>query len=141
MTDKSAEPPKIFPCPIFSEFGEYRKESKVAMEQVNGLTRSMSHVMENTDHLIKLDSIADSIKIMIGTLQDVREGLLNAAIGKDQVPRATAELMFNQQAKSNAFVCRVLGVVITGLLFVIGFLLTGDKAELIKPLHYFTSEK
>ena len=139
MTDENL--PKNIAEVTLTEIVEHRREAKLATVQIDALTRATTHVLENTQHLVKLDTIADAVREMTSALKDVKESLIGPATGKDQVPRATAELMFNQQAKSNAFVCRVLGVVITGLLFVIGFLLTGDKAELIKPLHYFTSEK
>lgn len=95
----------MFKCQLSDQWEEHRKEAKDAIYKVDEMSTNMGLIIEHTQHLKKLDK-----------LDIIAESLLNAATGKDQMPTKTAHLIF-----------KMFGVVMLGLIFVIVFLLTGQK--------------
>jgi hypothetical protein len=79
-------------CVMSQELREYLEEGRAAFEKMDAMRQIMANVVENTNHLGKLDSIALSIDTIRGTV-------LEAATGRKQVPLSIALTM-----------CAILGV-------------------------------
>lgn len=107
---------------------EHYQDTKEVVKKVEGLTGLLRTTLAHMEHLTKLDSISEDIG-------DMKDNLLAAVTGKDQVSTKTYEVMFSQMSKLNNFTYKILSAVIIGLLGVIVFLLTGQSAGWIPPLH------
>ena len=59
------------------------------------------------------------------TLLRMDNRLFDAALGKDQIPKESVEVLFAQYSKTFASTVRILGAVIFVLLAVLAFILTG----------------
>lgn len=94
--------------------GEWGQEMEAKISETHS---TMQQLIEHTQHLAKLDTIAVSIN-------DMKNGLMNSATGRDQIPTKTAHLIF-----------KLLGAVIIGLVVILVFLLTGHEFGIIGTLH------
>lgn len=83
------------------------------VKKIEDMYMHTREILTYAKHLEKLDA-----------LNDIRDHLISAAIGKDQIQTKTALLIF-----------KILGVVICALLAVLLFLLIGEKADIIGMLH------
>lgn len=100
-------------CPLNSDWEGYYSEFQTIIEKVDNAHKRIGQMLEHTQHLSKLDA-----------LEDIRDSLISKATGRDQIDSKIALLLF-----------RILGAVIVTLLFVILFLLTGQKLNLLSIFH------
>lgn len=96
------------------EWLEHRDTITEAARKIDEMHRQIPVFIEHTSHLKKLDY-----------LKDIKDSLLNAAIGRDHVPSKMAMRLFG-----------ILGAVAIALTFAIVFMLTGEKWGLILPLNH-----
>lgn len=115
-------------CIDYKEWTEHRRELQDTARKVDDMRATLNKTLGHMEHLVKLDVIAEAITEMKNTL-------IEAVVGKDHVPTKTHDIMFSQLAKANSFNYKILSAVIIGLLGIIVFLLTGQTAGLIPPLH------
>jgi len=68
------------------EWQGFRDELESGMAKIETMQDTLVRVVENTEHLQKLDSIAD-------TLSELKETFVDAAIGRKQVPLGIVSLL------------------------------------------------
>ena len=98
---------------IAEEWQEHRLESTRAFRQVDEIHTQFLAMGPHMKNLEKLEY-----------LKDIKESLLSAAVGKNQI-----------EAKLAKFIFSIFGAVILGLAVVIVFLLTGEHLGIIGALH------
>lgn len=103
-----------------------------AVAEINEIHKNMDSFVIHTQHL---PIIARGIENMTIKLSEMNSTLLSAAIGREQIPLATATEMFAQISKNNTILYKVFGAITLGLLGVIVFLLAGDHMQLFKIFH------
>lgn len=91
-------------CAIAKQWPETKEKLDFLYSEINTLGKYLPH-------LTKLDA-----------LEDIKDHLMKAATGRDQIPTQTAML-----------IVKILGVVIVALLLVLVFLLTGEKLNFLSP--------
>lgn len=100
-------------------------------QQVNGHLRCQisnedTRMIEETHQaIIQLSKCAPHFEKIASAVMEIRDKSFDAAIGRGWIDVAT----MNKMIRSDRM---VFGVVVMGLLFVIVFLLTGEKAEWLK---------
>jgi len=105
---------KLGPCWFDPEDWEkYRTEHSEVKDMIGEIHRSLGQLEKNASYLKHLDS-----------LSDIKNTLMNAAIGKKHLELTTATLIF-----------KIFGITILALVGVIVFLLTGSHNGLIGALH------
>lgn len=88
----------------------YRDRAVSALSKVEALHEGMGELRENTRHL--------------SALSEMKDVLLNSAIGKDHVPLRVFLIVLSS-----------LCVVILGLVFILVFLLTGETTGWVNLFH------
>lgn len=97
----------VFKCPV-------SERNLDRLDEAHDMLQALS---KNLSHLEKLNTIANEATRQTDALNLVRDKLIVAATGKEHL---TAKIM---------------GMVIAGLIFIIIFLLTGEKVGLFRGLH------
>lgn len=96
------------------------QECRVNRDALDKIVESHMHTQEILAHTQYLRHLE--------VLPEIKESLLNAAIGKNHVDAATHKLIVRT-------LCACFSGMITVLVIIIGFLLTGEKMGLIGALH------
>lgn len=109
-------------CPISHEWFQHREESKKAMAQIATMYGALTTMLTHTEHLKKLDDLAESRETQIEILKDIRQNLIGPATSKGQTDNETVKLLV-----------KIFGGVFIALLFVFIFLLTGQKYGFFLP--------
>lgn len=107
-------------CAVAETWDEHRREAQDAMEKVGEIYDHMSIIRNNTKHLEKLNQL----DVIAAGVTEMKSSLINAVVGKKQIEAPTVYKML-----------WILGGVIAGLMFVIVFLLTGEKWNIPLPLY------
>lgn len=107
----------VFKCPVSEDWRDYQERSIEALKKVNDMHSTLKDLSPSIKALNKLESIATESTKQTLILQTVQDKLITAATGREPL---TAKIM---------------GVVITGLIIVIVFLLTGERMGLIRGLY------
>lgn len=107
----------VFKCPVSEDWRDHQDRSVKALERVNDMHSTLKDLSPSIKALSKLESIATESAKQTVILQTVQDKLITAATGREPL---TAKIM---------------GVVITGLIIVIVFLLTGEKMGFVRGLH------
>lgn len=97
-----------------AEWEEHRGVMFVVAKKVDDIHSKIPVFLEHTSHLSKLDY-----------LKDIKESLLSAAIGRNQLDGKLAVKLFG-----------FAGMVILGLTLILVFLLTGEKFGWIAQLNH-----
>lgn len=95
-----------FNCKVAAEWESVK--GKITETHATSVT-----LAEYLPHLKKLDA-----------LEDIKDHLMRAATGKDQIDIGVAKMLF-----------KILGITITALLFIIVFLLTGSHWGFLGSMH------
>jgi len=102
-----------------NENGAFKCEARLIEDKVNGVIEDMNDlasVMEEIkqDHQ-HLRRISASNEVICSTLQEIRQSLINAVLGKEIVPVGVATRMIEEQRKAYVTIiktlCWVFGVI------------------------------
>lgn len=99
------------------EWVEYRERAQKLESMVGELHSNTKTLVAHTSHLSKLDN-----------LTEIKDKLLDTATNKNQLDIGIAKMIF-----------MILGGVILSLIFVIVFLLTGEKLGLLNLVQHASS--
>lgn len=85
-----------------------------ALESVKSTRETLANLTESMRHLIAI----------AGSVEEIKQCLLSAAIGKEHVPLSVVEKLL-----------KIGGLIVFGLVGVIFFLLTGSKLGILPGVH------
>lgn len=95
-------------CPVGRDWESHKIKADMAIVKVNDMNQTMNKILLHTEHLSKLDALPT---------------LVDALVGKNKGDNEKVIL-----------ISKILGAVICGLMFIIIFLLTGEKFGVINLL-------
>jgi hypothetical protein len=99
-------------CPLAADWANHARQLKESARKIDEMHMSMAALLRNTKHLEELGEL----KVISSTLLEMKDTTLDVATSKDHI-----------QAKHFELMMKILGTVILVLLFVLAFVLTGQK--------------
>jgi len=127
-------------CPVADNWKQFINRFNGAVTHCEELHETMELILKNTGYLLKLPQVSEELVVLNAVMKEMKDTLLASAISKEQLPIAIVEkllarqeLLQNKSTRTKDF---ILVSVVLVLLFILGFLLTGEKLSIINPLYH-----
>jgi len=127
-------------CPVADNWKQFINKFNGAVTHCEELHETMELILKNTGYLLKLPQVSEELVVLNAVMREMKGTLLASAISKEQLPIAIVEkllarqeLLQNKSTRTKDF---ILVSVVLVLLFILGFLLTGEKLSIINPLYH-----
>jgi len=127
-------------CPVADNWKQFINKFNGAVTHCEELHETMELILKNTGYLLKLPQVSEELVVLNAVMKEMKDTLLASAISKEQLPIAIVEkllarqeLLQNKSTRTKDF---ILVSVVLVLLFILGFLLTGEKLSIINPLYH-----
>lgn len=111
-------------CPLDDDWINYKTRLIKLAEKIESTDHGMEILKSHVGHLTKLDKLENIAASML----DIKDSLLEAATGKNQIDKETVQRLMKTQGY-------IFGLVILALTVILVFLLTGESSGWVGSLH------